>query len=45
MTKDLLIKNARVWTAAGEPVVEKGSVLVRNGRIAKVGRERLAGPA
>ncbi len=38
MTKDLLIKNARVWPAAGQPVIEKGSVLVRQGRIAKVGR-------
>lgn len=38
MKKDLLIKNARVWTAAGAPVIEKGSVLVRQGRIAKVGR-------
>ena len=38
MTKDLLIKNARVWPAAGQPVIEKGSVLVRQGRITKVGR-------
>lgn len=38
MTQDLLIKNARVWPAAGQPVIEKGSVLVRRGRIAKVGR-------
>lgn len=38
MRRDLLIKNARVWPAAGQPVIEKGSVLVRDGRIAKVGR-------
>jgi 5-methylthioadenosine/S-adenosylhomocysteine deaminase len=38
MSKDLLIKNARVWPAAGQAVIEKGSVLVRDGRIAKVGR-------
>ncbi len=38
MIKDLLIKNARVWPSAGEPVIEKGSVLVRQGRIVKVGR-------
>lgn len=37
MTKDLLIKNARVWPAAELPVIESGSVLVRKGRIAKVG--------
>ena len=38
MARDLLIKNARVWPASGQPVIEKGSVLVRDGRIAKVGR-------
>lgn len=38
MGRDLLIKNARVWPAAGQPVIEKGSVWVRDGRIAKVGR-------
>lgn len=38
MAKDLLIKNGRVWPAADRPVIEKGSVLVRKGRIAKVGR-------
>ncbi len=38
MGRELLIKNARVWPAAGQPVIEKGSVLVRDGRIAKVGR-------
>lgn len=38
MGRELLIKNARVWPAAGQAVIEKGSVLVRDGRIAKVGR-------
>jgi 5-methylthioadenosine/S-adenosylhomocysteine deaminase len=38
MARELLIKNARVWPAAGQPVIEKGSVLVRDGRIAKIGR-------
>lgn len=36
--KDLLIKNGRVWVSAGKPVLENASVLVRKGRIAKVGR-------
>lgn len=38
MARELLIKNARVWPAAGQPLIEQGSVLVRDGRIAKVGR-------
>lgn len=38
MKKELLIKNARVWPSAGSPVIEGGSVLVREGRIAKVGK-------
>lgn len=38
MAKDLLIRNARVWPAPAQPVIEKGSVLVRDGRIAKVGK-------
>ncbi len=36
--REILIRNARVWTSAGEPVIEGGSVLVRDGRIARVGR-------
>ena len=35
---DLLIKNGRVWPAADRPVIEGGSVLVKGGRIARVGR-------
>lgn len=38
MAKDLLIKNARVWPSARAEPIEKGSVLVRDGRIAKIGR-------
>jgi 5-methylthioadenosine/S-adenosylhomocysteine deaminase len=38
MARDLLIKNGRVWPAADQPVIEGGSVLVREGRIAKVGK-------
>ena len=35
---DLLIKNGRVWPAADRDVIENGSVLIRDGRIAKVGK-------
>jgi 5-methylthioadenosine/S-adenosylhomocysteine deaminase len=35
---DLLIKNGRVWPSADRDPIEDGSVLVRDGRIAKVGR-------
>ncbi len=38
MGRDLLIKNARVWPAAERPVLENASVLVRDGRIAKIGK-------
>ena len=38
MGSDLLIKNARVWPSADAKVIEGGSVLVRDGRIAKVGK-------
>jgi 5-methylthioadenosine/S-adenosylhomocysteine deaminase len=37
MMGDLLIKNAKVWPSAGREVIEKGSVLVRNGRIVQCG--------
>ena len=39
-SRDLLIRNARVWPSAFDKVIEDGSVLVRNGRIARVGRFR-----
>lgn len=37
MAGDLLIKNARVWPSAHREVIENGSVLVKDGRIEKVG--------
>ena len=36
--RDLLIKNGRVWPSAGHEIIEDGSVLIRDGRIARVGR-------
>ena len=36
--KDVLIKNARVWPAAGKDVIEGGSILIKEGRIAKIGK-------
>lgn len=38
MGRDLLIKNAKVWPSARSPVIENGSVLVRGGRIEKIGK-------
>ncbi len=38
MEKTLLIKNARVWPSARAEPINQASVLVRDGRIAKVGR-------
>lgn len=40
MTGELLIKNARVWPSARSPVLEEASILVRDGRIEKVGQFR-----
>jgi len=37
MTGDILIRNARVWPSAYRDVIEDGSVLIRDGRIEKVG--------
>lgn len=37
MTGDLLIRNARVWPSAHRAVIEDGSVLIKDGRIEKVG--------
>jgi 5-methylthioadenosine/S-adenosylhomocysteine deaminase len=36
--QELLIKNGRVWPAADREMIEDGSVLVRDGRIVRVGR-------
>ena len=38
MTHEILIKNAQVWISADREVVRDGSVLIRDGRIARVGR-------
>lgn len=38
--KEILIKHARVWPSAQSDVIEDGSVLVRKGRIAKIGKFR-----
>ena len=35
---DILIRNGRIWPSAGGEVVEDGAVLVREGRIARLGR-------
>ncbi len=36
--QEILIRNARVWHSVQSELTEKGSVLIRGGRIAKVGR-------
>jgi len=38
MTSDLLIKNALVWPGVGRAPIADGKVLIRAGRIARVGR-------
>ncbi len=38
MSSELLIRHARVWPSASSEVIEDGSILIRNGRIAKIGR-------
>ncbi len=40
MSKDLLIKNARVWTSARSAVIDDAGILVRDGRIVQVGKFR-----
>ncbi len=37
MTGDVLIKNGRIWPSAHRDVIEGGSVLIKDGRIAAVG--------
>ncbi|MBU0677116.1 MAG: amidohydrolase family protein [Verrucomicrobia bacterium] len=36
--EELLIRNAMVWPHAGAEVIKDGSILIRDGRIAKIGR-------
>ncbi len=40
MSKETLIKNARVWPSAHRDIIEDGSILIRGGRIVKVGQFR-----
>jgi imidazolonepropionase-like amidohydrolase len=43
--EDLLIKNATVWTSEKEGNLENTDVLIRNGKIAQIGRNLAAGNA
>lgn len=43
--KDLLIKNATVWTSEKEGILKNTDVLVRNGKIAAIGKNLQAGSA
>lgn len=38
MAAEMLVKNARIWPSADHDPIEDGSVLIRDGRIARVGR-------
>lgn len=38
MSSELLIRHARVWPSASSEVIEDGNILIRNGRIVKIGR-------
>ena len=38
MTTDILIRHARLWPSAGAEIQEDASLLIRDGRIAKIGR-------
>lgn len=38
LSGELLIRNARVWPSAESEIIEDGAVLIRNNRIAKVGK-------
>jgi len=37
-SSEILIRNGLVWPSAGDETVEDGSILIRDGRIARVGR-------
>ncbi|AVR45926.1 amidohydrolase [Christiangramia fulva] len=43
--QDLLFKNATVWTSEENPVLENTDVLVKDGKIAKIGKDLNAGRA
>ena len=38
MAAEMLIKNARIWPSADRDLIEDGSILIRDGRLARVGR-------
>ena len=42
---DLFIKNARIYTLAGEGVIENGNILIVDGKIHEVGEDSTASPA
>ncbi len=44
-TENLLFKNATVWTSEASGVLESTDVLVKNGKIAKIGKDLNAGGA
>jgi len=37
MSKEILIKNARIWPSAYAEVIENGSLLIREGKVSKLG--------
>jgi len=43
--QDLLIKNTTVWTSEKEGILENTDVLIRNGKIAQIGKNLAAGNA
>src|SRR6185437_4858531 len=43
--QDILIKNATVWTSEKDGILQNTDVLVRNGKIAAVGKNLSAGAA
>ena len=43
--KDILIKNATVWTSEKEGILQNTDVLVKNGKIASIGKNLSAGSA
>ncbi|HBA85893.1 MAG TPA: N-ethylammeline chlorohydrolase [Verrucomicrobia bacterium] len=38
MTSDILIHHARIWPSVDGPLIDDGKILIRNGRIAKIGQ-------
>lgn len=44
-SQDMLFKNATVWTSEGDGILENTDVLVKNGKISKIGKNLSAGNA